>query len=94
MSIRRNGNNQFKRAFKDNKIGGITDAKNPATLAFINEPQKFTIVRDPLTKYAFIQILPNRRQKQTDRMQLRKFHGYRIVAEEYQECFQDNKWNK
>lgn len=90
MSICRNGNNQFKRAFRDNRIGGITDAMNPSTLAFINEPQKFTIVHDPLTKYAFIQILPNRRQKQSDRMQLRKFHGYRIIDEEYQKYFRDN----
>jgi hypothetical protein len=82
MSVCKNGNNQYKRAFKDNKIGGITDAKNPTNLAFINEPQKFTIVRDPITKFAYVQILPNRRQKQTDRMQLRKFHGYRIVGED------------
>ena len=94
MSINRNGNNQFKRAFKDNMIGGITDAKNPTALAFINEPQKFTIIREPLTKFAFVQVLPNRRQKLSDRMQLRKFPGYRIIEEEYQDCFQDNKWNK
>ena len=87
MSARKNGNNQFKRAFTDNMIGGITDAKNPNNLAFINEPQKFTIVRDPITNFAFIHLLPNGRQKHSDKMQLKTFPGYRIIDEDDQPCF-------
>jgi hypothetical protein len=73
------GYNQFKRAVRDNRGGSLTDARNPSTLPFIDEPQSTTIVEDELNKKTYIQILPNRRQDDTDRVQLKSFPGYRLL---------------
>ncbi len=73
------GNNQFKRAYRNSRVCALTDARNPKNLAVIYEPQNFRIVRDPIFGYTYMQILPNRRQKFSDKKQLKAFPGYRII---------------
>lgn len=74
-----NGNNLFKRAFRDSIECNLTDARNPKNLGVIHEPQKFTFIQDPITGFRYIQILPNRRQKFSDKNQLKTFSGYRLI---------------
>jgi hypothetical protein len=76
--MNKNGNNQFKRAFRDAKEINITDARNTAGLAFPDEPQSTTIIQD-LTGKRYVQILPNRRQMDSDSRQLKAFPGYRLI---------------
>lgn len=74
----RGGRNSFKRAIRE---GGLTDARNNPALVSINEPQSTTIVEDEINGKQYIKLLPNRRQDYSDRVQLKKFPGYRLITE-------------
>jgi hypothetical protein len=73
------GHNQMKRAFRDVHVCDFTDAKNPSHLGVIHELQKVRFERDPIKGYAYIRLIPNRRQRQSDRIQLKTFPGYRLI---------------
>jgi hypothetical protein len=75
------GSNQFKRALRDARAYNLTDARNTSTLAVVDEEQSTTMVTDPINGLQYVQILPNRRQYDSDQKQLKIFPGYRLVTE-------------
>ena len=75
------GYNKFKRAFRDGKKDNFIDAKNPTGLNVGNLPQPITFTTDNRGRN-YIQILPTRRNFDSNRYYLKKFPGYRIL-----ECY-------
>jgi hypothetical protein len=80
--MNKSNHNQFKRAVCDAINTGLTDARNVTGLSVIEEPQSTTIIEDPVDKKKYIQILPNRRQEHSDKVQLKTFPGYRLIDQD------------
>ncbi len=77
--MNKSGLNQTKRALKDLRQNNLLDARNPTELSLIDESQSTTIEQDPITGYTYIKLLPNRRQEDSDKRQLKAFPGYRLI---------------
>lgn len=77
--MNKSGHNQMKRALKESRVSSLMDARNPTDLPVIDEPQSTTFEIDPITGLTYIKMLPNRRQEDTDKKQLKTFPGYRLI---------------